>query len=258
MKKLLWAASACCLILSTGANLAHAQENWTEIGMYGFATSLNGESVLGNVTSDVDVPFSDILENLDFGIMGYAEHRRGKWSFIGDVFYSEISVDSTLASNNILTVTLDAKIKQLMAEGFIGYRVFEQSYETSRLGMDLLAGARYNSLDVEVGLQATLLGLTAARSRKRNEDWLDGVLGVRVQYGHDDGWGLSGWADVGAGSDSRSYQFAGFVNYRFENNIKLFGGYRIFIIDYETGSGSSRFEIDVDYAGPMLGVSYRF
>ena len=33
--------------------------------------------------------------------------------------------------------------------------------------------------------------------------------------------------------------------------------YRYLNLDYQSGSGAQRFEIDLDYTGPMLGVSYR-
>ncbi len=64
----------CCVMLTP----AHAQENWTEVGIYSLMTAIEGEAKVGNVTSDVDVSFSDILDNLDMGFMGFVEHRRGK------------------------------------------------------------------------------------------------------------------------------------------------------------------------------------
>jgi hypothetical protein len=251
-------AAACSLIAVFGSRSAHAEESWTEIGAYGFASDINGDTTIRNVTSDVDVPFSDLLESLDMGFMAFAEHRRGKWSLIGDVFYAAISDSSTLASNRVLTVTIDAEVKQLMAEGFVAYRFFEQKQNDKRLGVDVLGGVRYNSIEIDLGVRAQLLGLTASGSRNRTEGWADGVVGVRAQYGGDRGWGLSGWADIGEGSDSSSYQLAGFANYRFDNNIRLFGGYRHYHFEFEDGAGSSRIGLDLDFSGPMLGLSYRF
>ena len=67
-----------------------------------------------------------------------------------------------------------------------------------------------------------------------------------------------GSTDIGEGSDSSSYQLAGFANYRFDNNIRLFGGYRHYHFEFEDGAGSSRIGLDLDFSGPMLGLSYRF
>jgi hypothetical protein len=44
----------------------------------------------------------------------------------------------------------------------------------------------------------------------------------------------------------------------FRNNVRLIGGFRHYNFDYESGSGESRFGIDADYSGPLMGVSYRF
>lgn len=244
-----------CCAMSTPVNAA---EVWTEIGLYGFVTDISGDTKVRNTTTDVDVSFSDILENLEMGLMGYVEHRRDKWSFIGDLFYADISVENTRAVSTTLSVNLDVDVKQTLAEAFVGYRIFEQDYGGSLLGIDLLGGVRYNNIDVEIGVGAAQLGLTTTASRNPSKDWADGVIGIRAQYNLNNGWGTSAWADIGGGSDSSSYQLAGFVNYSFKNNVKVFGGYRHYNIDYEKGSGASRFAIDLDYSGPLLGVAYRF
>ena len=110
----------------------------------------------------------------------------------------------------------------------------------------------------DIGVEIQQLGLSASASRNRSEDWADGVVGIRAQYGGSRGWGARGWADVGQGRDSSSYQLAGFVNYRFENKVNVFGGYRHLHFEYEDTKGANPIKLDLDYSGPMLGVSYRF
>lgn len=75
-----------------------AEETWTDFGIYLFATGIEGEIQFRNVTADVDVGFDDILDNLDIGFMGYIEHRRNNWSFIGDIAYLGVSADKSSAS----------------------------------------------------------------------------------------------------------------------------------------------------------------
>lgn len=232
-------------------------DTWTEIGGYGLMSAISGDTKIKNVTSDVDVSFKDILENLDFGFMGFAEHRRGKWSFIGDVFYSAIG-DKTVAANATTSVSVDVEVKQFLYEGFVGYRAFEQARGDAQLGIDLLGGFRYNQIEVDLGVEVQTIGLSAAASRNRKEDWADGVIGVRAEYGGSHGWGVYGWADIGKGQDSSSYQLAGFVSYRFENNVRVFGGYRHLHFDYEDTNGANPIELDLDISGPMFGLSYRF
>jgi hypothetical protein len=135
----------------------------------------------------------------------------------------KLSDDRTTARNPILTIKLDAEVTQGVAEGIVGYRVLAQDHGDAQFGIDLLAGARYNELDFELGVEATLLGLTTSASRNPSEDWVDGVIGARVQYGHNNGWGVSAWADIGEGSDSSSFQLAGLVSYR----LKITSGFSV-------------------------------
>ena len=226
--------------------------------MYGFAVGIEGTTKLRGVESDVDASFSDILENLDLGGMVFVEHRRGKWSFMADGLFMKLSAEDSPSTNGILEVDLEVDILQALVEAFIGYRVLEQHYQRSALGIDLFGGARYNYIKLELDVSASGLGLTRSSLREADEDWVDGVIGIRFQYDHDNGWGASFWADIGEGSDSSSYQLIGLVNYSLTSNIRVFGGYRYYQMDYETGSGSNTFELDLDYSGPMVGVGYRF
>ena len=260
MKLLPFAFSA--LILGTSlSNQAFAEtdnDTWTEVGGYLLAVSIDGDTTMSNVETDLDVSFGDILENLDLAAMAFVEHRRGKWSFMMDGLFMDLSSDSTIASNGTLQVNTDADVFQGMVAGFVGYRFFDKDYDQGNLGIDVLGGVRYNDVDVELDVNASALGLTTAASRKSGDEWLDAVVGLRGQYTHNNGWGASGWVDIGEGEDSSSYQIAGFVNYSFENNIRAYGGYRLYAMDYEDGAGASHFAIDADYAGPMIGASYRF
>lgn len=242
-----------------------AEETWTDLGTYLFAFGIEGDAQVRNkVTADVDVGFDDVLDNLDMGFSVYVEHRRDKWSFIGDYIYFGVSADdSTAFDRTILSieVELDVEFEQSVLEGFVGYRVLERDYETTTLGLDLLVGARHTTLDIDLDSEASVLGLIRSgdreNGRSREEDWTDTVLALRLQYGGDKGWGSSFWVDVGDGSDSSSKQFMALATYRDDGNWRFFGGYRYYNLKYETGSGSSEFDVDLDYTGPLFGASYR-
>lgn len=255
MKALLLTTAA---LLTLNVNPVQAQDNWTEVGGYVFASRIQGDTKFRNVTSEVDVSFGDILDNLDIGAMGFIEHRRGKWSFIGDVGHMTLSSDSTIASNAVLNVSLDAEVKQTTVQGFVGYRAFEEGYNSASLGVDIIGGVRYVFLEAEIGAEASLLGLSASASRERHEDWADGVVGVRTQYSNNNGWGATAQADIGKGSDSDSYQLIGLVDYKLNDKIRFFGGYQFLNLEYQEGTGNSRFGVDLDYSGPRFGASYKF
>jgi hypothetical protein len=235
----------------------NAEEPRSDLHIYLFATGVKGESQIANVTTDVDLGFDDILDNLDMGFMGYIEHRRGKWSYIGDIAYLKLSADNSRASDSILQVELDAEFKQTVFEGFVGYRIFEREYDAAELGIDLLLGARHSELEFDLSSEAALLGLSTSADRSRDESWTDAVLALRMQHTGQKGWGSTFWVDVGDGSDSSSKQFLALATYQSNTNWKFYGGYRYLNLEYETGSGISKFAVDLDYTGPMFGVSYR-
>ena len=249
---LLWFLVAPALAEEEG--MTAEEDVWTQIGVYAHFFDVEGDAQLNGVTSDVDISFNDIWENLEMGFMGFVEHRRGKWSFIGDVAYLKLEADKTVASTPALSITLDAELQQLMLEGFVGYRLLAQDLKDARLGIDLLGGARYNDIEIELDSRATIFDLTTSASRNKSADTVDGVIAVRGEYSHNNGWGLMGWADIGEGSDSSSYQLYGGVNYTFKNNIRFDAGYRFLNLDYARNS----FDYDLDYTGPLIGLSYKF
>lgn len=258
VSKLFAAAALSVGSLLSGQALAEGSSTSTEIGLYGFGSAITGDSTIGNVTADLDISFSDILDDLEFGFMGFVDHRRGNWSFIADIVFMELSSVNTLASTPIASAAVGYGFKQSLAEFFVGYRIFEERSGNTGVSVDVLGGVRYNKLDVTLDARAAALGLVAAASRTRDESWVDGVIGLRGAYDFGNGWGVNGWVDVGAGDDSASYQAALMASYTFDNNVKLFGGYRYYHFDYKTSGGARAFAIDADYSGPVLGISYQF
>lgn len=245
---------AIATIVSLMPVSAYAEEPTTELGIYLFASEVSGDVGIRNVTIDVDASFSEILDSLDLGFMGYFEHRRDKWSFIGDLVYLKIGDDAS-ASLGPLTLDVDIELEQTVLEVFAGYNVFERDYGESKMNMDVLVGARHILIESDISAEVSLLLPFGPRSI--DEDWTDAVIGVRFRNTYQNGWSSKVWIDAGEGSDSSSYQLMAFVGYQKSDSWKLFGGYRYLNLEYEKGSGTSRFGVDLDYSGPMFGASYR-
>ena len=246
---------AIATIVSLVPVSAYAEEPTTELGIYLFATEIGGDVEFRNVTVDVDLSFHEIFEHLDIGFMGYFEHRRDKWSFIGDLAYLKFDDDSS-ASAGPLTVDVNFELENTVLEGFAGYNVLERDYGESKMNLDVLVGARHILVEFDINSEVLGLGLLPG-SRSIDEDWIDAVIGVRFRNTYQNGWNSTAWIDAGEGSDSSSYQLMAFVGYQKSDSWKLFGGYRYLHYEYEKGSGTSRFGVDLDYSGPMFGASYR-
>lgn len=238
-----------------------------ELTLYGFAAGFDGDVGIRSVDAEVDVGFDDILENLDFGAMGFIAGRNDTWSFVLDAVYLKVSAESSNARsidrrfvNTTLTTGLDVELEQTMVEGFIGRRILGNRESSTPYRIDAVGGLRYNNFSVELSSQASLLGLTAAAQRKRDVDWIDPVIGLRGEVWTSDRFRILGWVDYGGfgiGADS-TWQVAAGVNYLAWDRVSLYALYRALSFDYEEGAGADRIKLDLTYSGPMIGIGYRF
>lgn len=79
-----------------------SEREWAVIvSPYAWAASLKGDASLAGFSTDVDVPFSDVLDHLDFVLMGNIEVTNGQWGFYVDAQHVRTSQDEELLSNEI-------------------------------------------------------------------------------------------------------------------------------------------------------------
>lgn len=253
-KKLTW---IICATFALSPSLSCANTNYTDLGAYAFASHINGDISFGDLTTSVDVDFKTILKNLDIGFMGLLEHKYNRLIFFADIAYLKLSADQSRTLSSVATVTLNAQLQQTLAEGFIGYRLYDRFAQNLAWTTDVFAGLRYNDIDVDLNASVNTIVSAISATPSRGKDWFDWVFAIRQQFLFKSGWGLTGWVDLGKGADSSSYQIAGFINYHFLNNYRVFLGYRIYHFEYDQNA-SRAFNLNLDYSGPMLGVRYRF
>ena len=236
---------------------------------YVWGLSVGGDTALGPVSSDLDVPFSDILEELNFAVMGHLEARRDRWALFGDVMYSKLSADAgfgpvgvgpfqiganTVGPFPVGPFEFDVDIDMLMLEGGVAYEARSWQTDGGRRGsFEVLAGARYSDIDIAVDF-------ARARTVERSADWIDPFIGARLQTGLSPRWGLSVRADVGGfgvGSEFTWNVVAG-ATYHWSENRDLFLGYRALYQKYQSDSGRFPLEYEPLYHGPALAVQFRF
>ena len=56
-----------------------------------WAPGLGGEVGIGNAVTDIDISFGDILEDLEIAAMLQFEARKGRWGFLFDGFWLQLS-----------------------------------------------------------------------------------------------------------------------------------------------------------------------
>ena len=89
----------CAMLLLGTAMPVNAQSaggpsgDWRyEFTPYLWASGMKGDVQAGNLPrTSVDMSFTDILDILDFGIMGAFEARKGRWGLLFDAIYMKVS-----------------------------------------------------------------------------------------------------------------------------------------------------------------------
>lgn len=232
------------------AQTAPHGDDWRfKLTPYFWATGLEGDVGIGRVPSvQVDASFSDIWNELDIGVMGMFEARKGRWGILFDGFYAELSPSAKTPGPLFGEAKLDLVQQIYSLAG--AYRVVD-----GPALLDVVAGLRY--VYVKSDLELTP-GLAAGRSASRREDWIDGFAGLRGEYFFTDRWSVLGYVDMGGGRSDLAWQALAGVNYQFSNTLDLQLGYRNLSIDYDRGSGGNRFLYDTDMSGPYLSLGIQF
>lgn len=229
-----------------------------ELVPYFWAAGMKGDVQAGNLPkTSVDIDFSDIWDNLDFGAMGAFEARKGRWGLLFDAIYMKISSSATATRTGpgpigaTLTADANLKLEQTMLAAAVAYRVSDGPTAT-----DVIGGARYSKIDADASINASLFAQTGFVARSGDKDWVDPYIGVRVQHPLADRWTLIGYGDIGGfgvGSDFTWQALAG-VNYDFSKTVSGKFGYRYLSVDYD----KSGFLYDMDTYGLYAGVGIRF
>ena len=138
------------IALPAKAETGSDQDRWKLGGSaYLWAAGVEGTDVNGN---EIDVSFSDLLGQLDGGIMGILAAQKGRWTLLVDFLYLSIHDDSSSITNIIGIPTkldVDVKMKGYVSTLGVAYRVIDDDGTS----LDLLAGARYFKLDLDLDVE---------------------------------------------------------------------------------------------------------
>ena len=257
---------------------------------YAWFTGVSGDIKAGGRKFDINASFIDIVQESDWIIplMGHAQAKKDRFSIFTDGFYTQMQftkkqlvtltplqgpiADPIVKFKNKLTLTQTLAF----AEFDVGYEVAE--WDQGPLGMstlEILAGARYWYGDVDARLKVDRtvklpnLGLKQKKNtayiKSGSQDWVDPVVGIRVNQTFSEGRQLQFLGDIGGfgvGSEFTWQVFAGYNHFTpIGNGNTLFAttiGYRAIGFDYDVGSGSNAQSYDLVLHGPIAGLSLRW
>lgn len=218
--------------------------------LYLWGASINGSTQGG---SDIDIPLSDLLNNLNFVFMGLFEARKSKWSATADLIYMDASGDGSGTISPFerlpgLTFPVSANVD---TTGWVfNLNGARNVYDGDHASLDVLVGVRY--LDVDNTLTVSVANLPPA-AINASETLLDGVAGVKGEVKLSKSWFLPYYLDVGTGQSDFTWQGFGGVGYAFKP-VDIVLGYRYIYWDFDSSSDIN----DLSFSGPLLGAEFRF
>jgi hypothetical protein len=242
-----------------------ATDSWEfSIAPYAWLTAIEGTVAAGPVDVELDVPFKDVVDVLDFAFFGQAEARRGKLSLTGNLAYAKLSSDTERATGSVLPnvppgdLSVDLVMDLLIVEAAANYEVASAPLfgDGRRIALDVRGGFRAWWLENDVEVELDPGSPLGPFKQKFHESggWVDFVIGARVRAQPTEKIGLVVSGDVGGfdiGSSSKlTWSAAAFGTYQITEHWQLAAGWR--------GIDTDKGKADVFISGPLIGAVYRY
>jgi len=259
------------LLASTGA-LAQEPSSETDswqfgVSIYGWFPDIAGQTSFTQPggSNEFKIDIDDILDNLEFTLMGTFDMRKGRWGILTDVIYMDVGGSQTgtreatiggreIPVNASANVDLDLTSWIWTLTGY--YRALDQPGMT----LDIVGGARY--LDVEQKVNWNVTGdvgsipvpdrAGAAEAGLTNWDALIGLRG-RFAFGAKNAWFVPYYLDVGAGDSDLTWQGIVGLGYAFHWG-EIVTAWRYLYYDLQSGKAIE----DMSFSGPAIGVTFRW
>ncbi len=207
--------------------------------------------IRGDRREDIKITFNDILEGLDFGLMGEFYATRGPFGLAARFNYLDLRGEQSREGlvNTELKLKLVAGVNDLLAS----WRVHDR--------VRLMTGVRHVHSEMRLDIISTINGSEIVNERipLSDQDSFDALFGFSYDQWFGERWGLIINGDVGLfGDNDRNFsaEFRGI--YRFGKLNNVWFGYRYLRIGNDSEEDGLRYELDTIQHGPMLGWAFTF
>lgn len=242
-------AGTLSLFALIGPGGAEAEDWRFSVVPYVWLAGLSGDvaTLPGLPPAEIDLSFSDVLENLDIAAFGVGEARRGDLFLRAELSFARIGASADTPGPAFSGADLTSKTTT--ASLMVGHTLADGA--SSRL--EGFAGLRGWIVDTELDLNA---GVLAARRVSESESFIDPIVGLSGTYRVAPDWTLGASGSIGGfgvGADIE-WGLTGLVTWEAGDSWALVFGYRYLAVDYEDGD----FVFDVAQQGPLLGARFDF
>ena len=227
-----------------------------------WAPSINGEITTDGERLELEIPFSDIFDSLNFGLIGELYAQKGKWLYSLRFDYMRVSSKTdTEGLTGPLTGTVIApahrirtKLQMAANDLLVGYEVYP--------GLRLLTGVRhiYANANLEVSPLSDegIIKIEDSFNLTTTSDF-DWLVGATYRYWFTDDWGVAAAFDTKiVGDNDRDIGFNAQAIYRFGGLHNVWIGYRYLQIGNDSIENNIKTEVDFIQHGPQIGWAFTF
>ncbi len=247
MKKIMMSTLVASALAFAGGDIAPVEpvvtaptetvSAWEYTGqIYLWGASIDGSTGRG---VPLQIEFEDILDNLRMAGMGTLAAKKDKLTLMADIIYMDVNkknLNVPVGPGPIVSLN-SLGMKAWIIQPIVSYAV----HETDTYRFELLAGARYMSLDVPVGFSEPIGKVSTS------DDAWNGIIGIRGTHDFTDRWVGNYHFDVGTGDSDTTWQGLVGIGYKFEK-YSLHAGYRYLTWDHD-GEAIDDLTLDGVYAG---------
>ena len=206
---------------------------------------MSGSAAIGSLGVDVDLSFSDIVNQMEAAGMAAYRGHGDTWGAMANVSYVGLGATKDLP----LGGTAEADIDQTIVDG--------EATRRCAKGLEYYFGARAVDLDSHLELRPVV---GAGRKDQARQTWVDPLVGLRYETSLGGRWRFVGRADIG-GFDVGSHlawQVLTHFDWLISPHVGAAFGYVLLDIDYHDGQGRDFFKYDIRSEGPLAALTFTF
>lgn len=258
MNKLLLLVLVVCLMPALAVADSSQDLDW-KITPYLWTVGMDGSAILAGYEQDLDVSFSDILDDFELGGSIFAEVGKGHHAVSVDYTYLRLKPEPTPLPTPPTPPdsTMATKMTLNILEAAYNYR-FDGLNSTA-----LVVGARY--MDIVLRLSPDINGPALPIETpipqspvEFGPSWWDAFAGVKTYRQLGQNWAFEFYGTLGYGGSDWPWTLQAMFSRSFSNDNRLGLGARVWGLDYSDKNGlmGEYAEIDATFFGLMIGYEF--